>query len=158
MERGDQANVSVVELGTHSGTHVDPPAHFIPGGATVDRLPLDAMIGEALVVDPPDLESLPAGAERLLVRTAGSGSRISLARAGELIALGVRLVGIDAPSVEEEGAPEHPVHRAFLEAGVVLLENLDLSDAAAGRYTLLCLPLRIEGGDGAPARAVLIEK
>jgi arylformamidase len=156
IERGDPGNVSALAMGTHSGTHVDPPAHFIPNGVTVDNLPLDALVGEALVVEPDELASLPPETERVLLRTAGSETRLSVPQAQRLVERGVRLVGIDALSVEPEGSTGHPVHHVLLEAGVVILESLDLSEAPPGRYTLLCLPLRIEGGDGAPARAVLI--
>jgi arylformamidase len=156
IERGDPGNVSALAMGTHSGTHVDPPAHLIPGGVTVDNLPLDAMVGKALVVEPEALGSLPPGVERVLLRTAGSETRLSVTQAQQFVERGVRLVGIDALSVEPEENPGHPVHHVLLEAGVVILESLNLSEAPPGSYTLLCLPLRIEGGDGAPARAVLI--
>jgi arylformamidase len=192
---GDPADVSRLALGTHTGTHVDPPAHFLPGGATVDALPLDVLVGPSVVADfsaspgPIDarrLDSLdlPAGTTRLLLRTAlGAGpgpgmvGALTADGAGWLVERGVRLVGADTLSIEpatdgpgvrgcppEEspgvrGCPpeeEYPVHRILLGAGVVIVEGLDLSAAAAGPYQLVCLPLRITGGDGAPARAVLI--
>jgi arylformamidase len=174
---GDPADVSRLVLGTHTGTHVDPPAHFLPGGVTVDALPLDVLVGPAVVADftaggPIDagaLESLvlPAGTSRLLLKT--SGGSAAGATAGDvtadgarwLVERGVRLVGADTLSIEpasgETGeASEFPVHRILLGAGVVIVEGLDLSGAPAGSYQLVCLPLRIAGGDGAPARAVLI--
>ncbi|HEY3240285.1 MAG TPA: cyclase family protein [Acidimicrobiia bacterium] len=177
---GDPANVSEVRLSSHTGTHVDPPAHFLDGAATVDQLPLDALVGEATVVDltgrpgpigPTDLESLglPAGTERLLMKTDNSArwperlhtfpdDYVALSQAGAawMVERGVRLVGIDFLSVEEYGAPGHPTHVTLLSAGVVILEGLDLSAVAAGTYELACLPLRLAGCDGAPARAVLI--
>jgi arylformamidase len=173
---GDPADVSRLVLGTHTGTHVDPPAHFLPGGVTVDALPLDVLVGPAVVADltaggPIDaaaLESLalPSGTSRLLLKTR-EGSAAG-ATAGDvtpdgarwLVERGVRLVGADTLSIEPAGAgvPEdaYPVHRILLGAGVVIVEGLDLSGAPAGSYELVCLPLRIAGGDGAPARAVLI--
>ncbi|HYT37857.1 MAG TPA: cyclase family protein [Acidimicrobiia bacterium] len=174
---GDPADVSRLQLGTHTGTHVDPPAHFFPGATTVDALPLDVLVGPAVVADfsgggPIDagrLESqaLPAGTTRLLLRTGAAGGAVTADGARWLVERGVRLVGADTLSIEageapecasgEAGeAPEYPVHRVLLAAGVVIVEGLDLSAAGAGRYQLVCLPLRITGGDGAPARAVLI--
>jgi arylformamidase len=181
---GDPADVSRLALGTHTGTHVDPPAHFLPGGATVDALPLDVLVGPSVVADfsaspgPIDarrLDSLvlPAGTTRLLLRTAlGAGpgpgmvGALTADGAGWLVERGVRLVGADTLSIEPAadgpgvpGCPpeeQYPVHHILLGAGVVIVEGLDLSAAAAGPYQLVCLPLRITGGDGAPARAVLI--
>jgi arylformamidase len=170
---GDPADVSRLALGTHTGTHVDPPAHFLPGGATVDTLPLDVLVGPALVADlsgsaaPIDarrLDSLdlPPDTVRLLLKTeAGAGPGRGMV--GTLVAdgahwlaeRGVRLVGVDTLSIEP-ATSTYPVHHILLGAGVVIVEGLDLSAAAAGPYQLVCLPLRITGGDGAPARAVLI--
>ena len=177
VEDGDVAAVSRLALGTHTGTHVDPPAHFLAGGITVDELPLDVLVGPALVADatgdaPIDaarLEQLdlPAGTTRLLLKTraagvAPSGSRGNVAAPGLvapdgaewLVARGVRLVGVDTLSIEPAGA-DYPVHRILLGAGVIIVEGLDLAAAPPGPYELVCLPLRITGGDGAPARAVL---
>ena len=171
IEAGDGYNLSRLVFGTHSGTHVDAPLHFIAAGGSVDQLPLDALIGPVLVVDARDVvreigvelveRELPAGCERVLFSTRNSelwdepGFRsdfvgISLQAATLLAERGVRLVGIDYLSV---GSPE--THRELLSHGVILLEGLDLRGVAAGRYRLACLPLRIVGADGAPARAVL---
>jgi arylformamidase len=172
--------VSEITLGSHTGTHVDAPAHFFKDGATVDQLPLDALVGPAWVAYVPGpgpitagqlaAADIPDGPIRLLLRTDNSG-RIALVWAFEtdfvalapdaadwLLARGIRLVGIDAPSVELAIERDGPVHRALLGAGVVIVENLDLTDIAPGGYRLACLPLRIMGGDGAPARAVLIRE
>jgi arylformamidase len=174
---GDPAGpwVSRLGLGSHAGTHVDAPAHFIPGGATVDRLPLEVLIGPAWVVHLPgpgplaaaDLAAagIPAGVARLLLRTRNSDSRSEFApdivalapdASDWLLARGVRLMGIDAPSFEPCESPGEPVHRALLSAGVVILEGLALAGIVPGAYQLVCLPLRLAGGDGAPARAILI--
>jgi arylformamidase len=170
-----EAAVSALHLGTHTGTHVDPPAHLLPGGATVDQLDLAMLVGPAHVVHlsgsgmiTPDALAavVPLGCTRLLLRThAGelwqdraptAGYRgLSAAAAEWLVAAGVRLVGIDYLSVDAAEALELPVHRTLLTAGVVIVECLDLTMVAAGEYTLMCLPLRLIGGDGAPARAVL---
>jgi arylformamidase len=177
---GHAANVSEVRLSSHTGTHVDPPAHFLDGAATVDQLPLTTLVGSAAVVDltglpgpigPADLDGLdlPPGTERLLMKTDNSarwpgrldtfpGEYVALSPAGAawMVARGVCLVGTDFLSVEEYGAPGHPTHVTLLSAGVVILEGLDLSQVEAGTYTLACLPLPLAACDGAPARAVLI--
>ena len=167
VEAGDVAAVSRLTLGTHTGTHVDPPAHFLAGGATVDELPLDVLVGPAVVADltggaPIDaarLEALrlPAGTVRLLLKTQGTASTGALTPDGAawLVEQGVRLVGVDTLSIEP-ATDDYPVHRCLLGAGVIIVEGLDLSGAAPGGYRLVCLPLRIAGGDGAPARAVLL--
>lgn len=177
---GDAYRVSRMSLGTHTGTHVDAPAHAFPDGPGVDRLPLDALVGPAWVVDVPshrivgaaDLEASPApqGTARLLIRT--GNSRRGLWRSGALperfVALsvdaarwlldrGVRLVGVDGPSVEPAEAGVGPVHRALLAAGVVIVEGLDLAAVAPGAYRLICAPLRLAGADGSPARVLLEE-
>jgi len=185
MADGDPANVSWLRLGTHTGTHVDPPAHFLTGAPTVDCLPLDALVGEAVVADltsvpgmvgPFELDQLdlPVGTTRLLFKTSnselwreadGTGPppfpdhyvAVSPAGARWLVERGIRLVGTDFLSIEERDSPGYPTHLALLSAGVVILEGLDLSAVDPGRYTLVCLPLRIAGGDGAPTRAVLIQ-
>lgn len=171
IEAGDGYNLSRLVLNTHTGTHVDAPLHFIEGGGSSDELSLDALVGPALVVDARDVNEeidaelvereLPAGCERILFSTRNSELwdqpsfssdfvGISPQAASLLVERGVRLVGIDYLSV---GAPE--THRKLLSHGVVLLEGLDLRAVAAGRYRLVCLPLRVVGADGAPARAVL---
>jgi arylformamidase len=179
---GDPANVSQLRLGSHTGTHVDPPVHFLEGGATADQLSLDVLVGDALVVELPeadgpiprsDLEGLdvPGGTTRLLVKTSNSRlwSRrprefperfacLSAEAAHWVVDGGIRLVGIDFLSVESGRDPAYPVHTTLLRAGVIILEGLDLSAVAPGPYTLLCLPLRVAGGDGAPARAALVPR
>jgi arylformamidase len=184
IERGDPSNVSTLRLGTHTGTHVDPPAHFLPGGPTVDALPLGILVGPAVVLDlrevegaigPADLDriALPDGVERVLLRTANSDlwgrpagaafpdSWIGMAAEGArwMVGRGVRLAGIDFLSIEPPDTGVgvgFPTHRALLEAGIVVVEGLDLREVPAGTYQLLCLPLPVIGGDGAPARVVLM--
>ncbi len=174
IEAGDPADVSRLVLGTHTGTHVDPPAHFLPGAATVDALPLDVLVGPAVVacfpaapIDRAALESqsLPPGSTRVLLQTRGDSGALTPEGAQWLVERGVRLVGADTLSIEPDSHPgvrgcppeeSYPVHRILLGAGVVIVEGLDLSAVAPGSYQLVCLPLRIVGGDGAPARAVLI--
>jgi arylformamidase len=175
---GGTASVSQVCLSSHAGTHVDPPAHFFPGGLTVDQLPLERLLGPAWVahildtgiVSASALEQagIPNGIERLLLRTANAdrqGDRralnmdfvgLSADAADWVVARGIGLVGIDGPSVEPYDSPGDPVHHRLLSTGVIIVENLALAGIAAGRYQFCCLPLRLAGGDGAPARAVLI--
>ena len=182
---GEPANVSELRLGTHTGTHVDPPAHLLDGSATVDELDLEALVGPATVVDlcgtagpigPAELDAagLPPTAPRVLLKTDNSATWarrprrmpdhpvvVSVEGAEWLLRRGVRLVGADSLSIEaavesDAGAPSYPVHELLLGAGVVLVEGLDLSGAVAGDHLLACLPLKIVGGDGAPARAVLL--
>jgi arylformamidase len=164
VEDGDAAAVSRLALGTHTGTHVDPPAHFLPGTPTVDVLALDVLIGPAVVagfpagpIDSAALASLGLAdrCTRLLLKTGGAAGAVTADGAEWLVERGVRLVGADTLSIEPE-SDTYPVHRTLLGAGVVIVEGLDLRHVAPGAYELVCLPLRIAGGDGAPARAVLI--
>jgi arylformamidase len=175
MDAGAICDVSRLDFGVHTGTHIDAPSHFIPGAPSIERVPLDAMLGPAVVVDAAaltahltasDVESFGIdGAERVLFKTANSArgggdafSRDFIAllpdAAAALVEHGVRLVGIDYLSVAPFGDPR-PTHVALLEAGVVILEGLDLRRVNPGAYTLTCLPLLIDGSDGAPARVVL---
>lgn len=168
--------VSQISLGTHTGTHVDPPAHFIPGAATVDQLPLDVLVGPAWLahisgrgpITARRLEdaAIPDETLRLLLRTDNS-ARPGAAFDPDFVALGpdaaqwllarqIRLIGIDAPSIEPFDSPGEPVHRRLLAAGVVIVEGLALAGVASGTGELICLPLSIRDGDGAPARAVLV--
>jgi arylformamidase len=181
IDRGDPANVSEFHLGSHTGTHVDPPVHFLPGERSIDRLDLDVFFGPAVVADlgeadaigPAELDrlGLPEGAERLLCRTRNSElwSRLPVEFPQDYVAVtaegaewlvdrAVRLVGVDFLSVERAGSPGHPVHRTLLGGGTIIVEGLDLSRVEPGPYTLACFPLRVRDGDGSPARAVLIEE
>lgn len=178
LDRGDMATVSRLDLGAHTGTHVDAPAHFFRDGATVDCLDLEVLAGPALVVHAPEadalsvevLESLdiPAGTERLLFRTRNSDYWMRSAEtfyedfvafddeaARWLVARGVRLVGVDYLSIGPFADPV-PAHLTLLGAGVIAVEGLNLNNIAPGMYQFACLPLKIMGGDGAPARAILI--
>ena len=179
LDRGDEATVSRLDMGAHTGTHVDAPAHFVPGGSGVDDLDLNVLVGPALVVDARQADALsaevletlpiPTGTERVLFRTRNSDlwargepefheDFVAITEDGArwLIERGVRLVGVDYLSVAPFDAVT-PTHRALLHAGVVAIEGLDLSGIGPGAYQLVCLPLKIVGTDGAPARAILIE-
>jgi len=179
LDRGDMYTVSRLEIGAHFGTHVDAPAHFVRGGAGVDRLALELLVGPAQVVHVPDAAvltaevldglSIPPGTERLLFRTRNSErwaggmeefheDYVGFTDAGArwLVARGVRLVGIDYLSISSYD-DLMPPHLTLLGAGVIVVEGLDLRGIAPGAYQLVCLPLKLVDGDGAPARAILIE-
>jgi arylformamidase len=171
----DLPMVSRLSMSCHAGTHVDAPAHFLADGPGVEALPLDVLIGPAWVAQFTGRGQLaanmfagaaiPTGTVRLLIRSDNS-DRVVEAFAPDFVALapdaaawlldhGIRLVGIDGPSIEAFAAPGDPVHRALLAAGVIIVENLALAGVAPGAYELTCLPLPIAGCDGAPARVVL---
>ena len=177
---GDHANVSLISFGLHSGTHVDAPAHFIEGGAKVDSLSMDSLLGEAEVVEVDEeigvidksfvTANCARGSQRILFKTRNSAwwgepdhrfhkdfVYIAPEAASWLVDQGVKLVGIDYLSVEQFGSEGFQTHLAFLSRGVVIVESLDLRAVPGGIYELLCLPLKIAGGsgDGAPARVIL---
>ena len=179
ISRGDGANVSHLSMASHTGTHIDPPYHFLDDGVPLDGVSLDTMVGPADVVYLPDLDVIDAadlealgitkGCVRLLLRTRNSsywarGDRefhrdyvgITEAAARWIVDRGIRLAGIDYLGIHRFG-DARPVHEALLGANVVILEGLDLTDIAPGRYQLVCLPIKIAGGDGAPVRAILID-
>ena len=178
MDAGAHDNVSRLACSVHTGTHVDAPHHFLNNHRTVESLALDILVGPAQVVQIPadlkvvdaqalDKAALPAGTERLLLKTSNSqlwerGENtfftgfvaISEDGADWLVRYGIKLVGIDYLSV----APFHqsiPTHWALLSAGVIIVEGLDLSAIEPGNYSLTCLPLKLVGSDGAPARVIL---
>ena len=180
LSSGDSANVSKLDFGAHTGTHVDAPAHFIEGGAKIESLPLDVLIGEAQVVEVPNdlhvideefaLAHCGPDTKRILFKTRNSAfwsettpefhtdfTYLDLKAAESLVERGIRLVGIDYLSIEKYDSARHETHLALLSYGVVILEGLNLTDIPAGKYELICLPLRLrtDRGDGAPARVVL---
>jgi len=176
MSAGASVNVSAITTSPHVGTHADAPLHVRDGWPASDALSPDAFVGPAIVlgieeatgtVDPAALAArLPSRVERLLVRTGrtiaagafpSSWPSLSPACVGWLVARGLRLLGVDAPSVDGRESTTLDTHRALFEAGASILENLDLRDVGDGHYELLALPLRIEGLDAAPVRAVLVE-
>jgi|YNPMSStandDraft_1061717.scaffolds.fasta_scaffold00486_18 arylformamidase len=178
---GANANVSRMDMGLHTGTHVDAPLHFIDGSSAVEAMNLEVLIGPARVVQVADdvnvidrevLEKLelPAGTTRVLFKTRNSKywasqvhdfqtDFVGIDESGSkfLVEKGICLVGVDYLSV----APykqSRPTHQILLGANMVIVEGLDLSAVQPGEYQLICLPLKIEGSDGAPARAVLIQE
>ncbi|HZP26343.1 MAG TPA: cyclase family protein [Dehalococcoidia bacterium] len=178
ISKGDSANVTALYVGAHTGTHVDAPHHFIDGAPAIESLPLQALVGECDVVDmgerkvitAADLEAAqpPISAARVLLKTRNSGfwqddtfhedfSHITPDAARWLVERGTLLAGIDYLSIERFHSPTHEVHQTLLRAGIVILEGLDLRKVEAGRYLLVCAPLKLVGGDGAPARVFLLE-
>lgn len=169
---GDEVNISRLDFGVHTGTHVDAPLHFIEGGAGAETIDPSILIGEAHVVDATALRDdidadalasldVPAGVERLIFKTPNSELwsldefthdfiRFVESGARRLVEGGVRLVAIDYLSIGDAGA-----HNVFLGNGVVPLEGLDLREVEPGPYLLYCLPLKLVGSDGAPARVLL---
>ncbi len=176
MDRGDVANVSTISFGSHTGTHMDAPIHFLRDGEGMDRMPLDATMGRARVVEiqdpssvkPEELEAHAIGrGERVLFKTKNSTRRwweedfiedfvyVSQEAGRYLADLGVTTVGVDYISVGGfyEDGPE--THQALLGAGIWIIEGLDLTGIEPGEYDLICLPIKVKDGDGAPARALL---
>jgi arylformamidase len=177
LSKGNGANVSALAFGSHTATHVDAAKHFFDDGQTVDALPLDRLIGRAVVIEvaagvnavtADELRAAPLdGHTRVLIKTRNSSYNTEtefrrdytyLAPDGAeyLVERGVELVGVDYLSVEQFRSGHHRTHRVLLERRVVIVEGLALAGVAPGEYQLVCLPLRIAGLDGAPARAVLI--
>lgn len=173
---GDVCNLSLLTMGSHTGTHVDAPYHFLADGPRLGDVPLDRMVGEAVVAD---LRARPAVDAAALAGTAVRESDIVLCltdnsrrwrapdfqrdftyltedAADWLVAHGVRAVGMDYLSIERFGSTDFPVHHRLLGAGVFVIEGLDLGAVDPGRYLLVCLPLKFPDLDGAPARAVLL--
>jgi arylformamidase len=161
-------------MGSHTGTHIDAPAHCIRDGETIDRVALDSLIGRCRIIDARSAGKLITdtyltgklgGAQRILLKTACSGSdlyegvypALSPDAARLLTEHGIRCVGIDSPSVEPSG-DDGTIHRLLLGNGCLIIEFLDLTDIPAGDYTMIALPLRLAGLDGSPARVVLMKE
>ena len=181
MDLGAHNNVSRISAGVHLGTHVDAPYHFLNDGRTVEQLPLDVLTGPCYVMQLPDgVEAITAEVlerteitsemKRILFGTRNSHlwakgesnfqtDFVAITEDGAewLVERGVQLVGVDYLSVAPYG-DSVPTHTVLLKAGVVLVEGLNLSNVMRGFYDLYCLPLKIAGCDGAPARAILIQE
>jgi len=178
IKEGASSNVSSIQLSSHTGTHIDVPCHFIDGGRTLDDIPIDIFIGKARLfeldvlkkIDAGDLNRLNlTGVERVLFKTRNSqfwdqgGERfrkdfVYLTNEGArfLVDSGIKMVGIDYLSIEEFGNKSAPAHHILLGAGVIIVEGLNLSRVKEGEYEIICSPLKIKGGDGAPARVFLV--
>ena len=176
IRRGHSSDLSFLSMGSHTGTHMDAPGHFLRGGATLDELSFSTVVGPARVIgirDPQQVcvkelrrHGIRRG-ERILLKTRNSSQcwkgnsfrkefvHLREAAARFLAARGVRCVGVDYLSVGGYKRDGAQVHRLLLRAGIWILEGLNLSRVRPGRYELICLPLKIWRGDGAPARAIL---
>ena len=178
LEGGEDYNVSKLECDLHAGTHVDAPWHCIESGTTVDRLPLDILVGRAVVAYLPEVRAVTArdltaldvvvsSTKRLLLRTRNSDLwaagvaefnkdyvALTADAANWVVSRGIRLIGIDYLSIQRyDDSPR--THQILLEAEVVILEGLNLAGVEPGEYELICLPLKLEGAEGSPVRAVL---
>ncbi len=165
IAKGDLYNLTAVTASLHTGTHIDSPAHFLADGMTVDEMELDTFMGGCCVIavngyrddlTGADIEELvPEGTARVLFKTLGD-CRLTRSAAFALVSAGVRLVGIDAQSIAPAD-DEMSVHRELMLAGVAILEGLTLRHVQSGAYTLMALPLKIDGVEGAPCRAILMK-
>ncbi len=176
IEKGHASNVSKISMGAHTGTHIDAPLHFIQDGQSIDNMPLSATIGRARVIEIQDTESIKVAelehhriqmGERILFKTINSTHYlqtdefekkyvfISKEAAEYLVKVRVQTVGVDYLSVGGYFKDGPETHRALLGAGIWIIEGLNLNPVTAGEYELICLPLKLTGGEGAPARAIL---
>jgi arylformamidase len=176
MERGDPCTVSLLEMGAHTGTHMDAPAHFVRGGIGIDEMPSEAAIGSARVIPIRDRKSIKTDelvrhsirrGERVLFKTHNSDHcwdtdrfvedfvYLSATAAQYLAERQVRLVGVDYLSVGGFRADGVETHQALLKAGIWIIEGLNLKRVRSGRVQMICLPLKIAGGDGAPTRVLI---
>jgi len=174
--KGDDCTLSSMKLSVHTGTHMDAPRHYLPGAPTIDEVPLDATVGAARVIAIRNREAVTReelleysikDGERILFKTANSDRLwssdafqadfvyIDRDAADYLAQLGVRCVGIDYLSVDGYSQDDAETHIALLGAGVWVIEGLNLSGVEAGDYELICLPLRLMGSEGSPARAII---
>jgi len=175
IQTGDDVNLTRITMGTHLGTHVDPPGHFMENGATVDQIALETLVGPGVVADLRGCSQIDrralekasiAGYKRVLMKTDNGPmllessfhpDYVHLTEDGAryLVDSKVCLVGIDYLSIEHHENPGSPVHRLLLEAGVLVAEGVHLLEIPSGEYEIFCLPLKIKGADGAPARILL---
>lgn len=172
----DGVRLSSIFLGSHTGTHVDAPNHFVKGATGVDQIALEKLIGSCKVIDlttlqrkeilPEDFKIPISEGDRVLLKTGNfkflqenefpdEYVSLSLEAAEFLVSKKINLIGIDFLGIEKQGNPDHPVHTTLLKAGIVLVEGLELSQVEQGDYQLYCLPLKILGSDGSPARVIL---
>jgi arylformamidase len=185
IESGASANVSLLQFGSHTGTHVDAPRHIFNDGQGIDQLSLESLVGEATVLhfsdevraigraelEAQDIAAIPERSrERVICRTRNSGyltqdpnfhkdfTYIAPDAAEYLVSLGVRLIGVDYLSIEQFHSGHHQTHKTLLKHDVVIVEGMNLAKVPAGQYNLYCLPLLLVGCDGAPARAILVER
>jgi len=168
-DKGHDHAVSKILMPVHTATHVDAPLHFVRGGSAIDQLPLARFIGVAQVInvgrekiiDKDLLETFNIKEKMIIFKTGRRDlenySYLTENAAKHLVEQGVRLIGIESPSVDKFKDKKYPAHKILLNAGVIIVEGLNLERVDDGRYFFVCLPLRIKGVEGAPCRAVLID-
>lgn len=176
-DKSHTVQVTSIEMGSHTGTHIDAPWHFIPEGRKLDEIPLDALIGPAEVIEIPGVRSIGledvrgrnwSGAERVLFKTENSSHWGDGAFYEEFVYLepeaaefladaGIRLVGIDYLSIDRFKSAKHPTHFVLLGRNIVILEGLNLNRIPPGRYNMVALPLNLRDADGAPTRVILTD-
>jgi arylformamidase len=177
-DRSHTVRVTGIEMGSHTGTHIDAPWHFVEGGRKLDEIPLDQLVGPVTVYEIPSVRAIGRdelssltwiNVERVLFKTENSRhwndgrfyeEFVYLEPAGAefLVEKGIRLVGIDYLSIDQFQSPQHPTHFVLLRKNVVILEGLNLSQIAPGNYQLTALPLNLKNADGAPARVILMDQ
>lgn len=165
VHTGDPYTVSSLTMSLHTGTHIEAPAHYIRNGNEINEIPLPSFFGPCRVVacngyhgvlTGADIDDLvPAGTRRVLLKTLGS-VKLSKSAVFPLVSAGVELIGIDAPSIAEPAA-ENEIHTELLKAGIVILEGLNLRQVQSGDYTMMALPLKIDGVEASPCRAILMK-
>ena len=158
IKKGDPYNLSEIRFGSHAGTHIDAPYHFCPQGNTVEKIELEDCMGSCFVMGADRVDAalvrkeMPGDVKRVLFR---KGTQLCRDGDRALLERGIRLVGVEENSVDQDG--ENVIHKMLLENNVVILENIDLSEVKNGWYFIAALPLKLEGVDGAPCRAVLMD-
>lgn len=179
ISKGDNCNVTKMQMGIHTGTHIDAPYHFIESGGKVGSIPMESLIGACLVIEVDSAVAVSkkdlikhniSGHTRILIKTKNSGLWKNNTRSfnADFIALGIDaaeylaqmnviLIGIDYLSIESSYSNDNKVHKTLLGKNIIILEGLDLSEVKAGLYELICLPLKLQGCEGSPARVILRE-
>ena len=170
--KNDKVNVTRIILGSHTGTHVDAPRHFLQEGNSIEIEPLDKFIGEAVIIDASGRKSISASEfsgkdirknDIVLINTGTSGfltdfTYIDVSAAKWMVEKGIKCIGIDTASVEKYGLKDAPVHKMLLACKIGIIENLtNLKQFAGKRMFLVCMPLPLQGIDGSPARAILFD-
>jgi arylformamidase len=175
-DKSHTVRLTRIQMGSHSGTHIDAPWHFVENGRQLNQIPIETLVGKANVFELPNIRSigrqyverLPlSGAERILFKTENSKHwndgrffeefvYLEPEAAQVLVDHGVKLVGIDYLSIDKFKSEKHPTHFVLLERNVVILEGLNLSAVAPGQYHMVALPLNLQDADGAPTRVILV--
>ena len=176
-DQSHSVRLTSIEMGSHTGTHIDAPFHFIENGRRLNEIPTETLVGTALVFELPnvrsigrsDLEGLPRdGVERVLFKTENSKHwkdgrffeefvYLEPDAAQVLVERGVKVVGIDYLSIDKYKSEKHPSHFVLLGRNVVIIEGLDLSQVSPGNYRMVALPLNLQDVDGAPTRVILTD-